>query len=112
MADPRDEAYILEKKEISEDEDDGFDYQSLEHSQHESDEEGDDLNNFEVLKMKTTAKMQMTHAGETIKSSVKAQAQPKVINREEVIDDFIRNFLAKFGLSKTLNQFQQEWNEL
>jgi hypothetical protein len=29
-----------------------------------------------------------------------------------VIDDFIRNFLAKFKMDKTLNIFHQEWYEL
>jgi hypothetical protein len=62
----REEAYILEKMELSEDEDDpdfkyeeikdvegletsGLDYVSL-----KDDEEDDDLNNFEALKAKTT----------------------------------------------------------
>ena len=36
----------------------------------------------------------------------------KTINRDVVIDDFIRNFLTKFNMDKTLNTFQQEWHEL
>jgi len=42
----------------------------------------------------------------------KVEAKPKVVEREVVIDDFIRNFLQKFTMSKTLNVFQQEWFEL
>lgn len=42
----------------------------------------------------------------------KAESKPKVLERDVVIDDFIRNFLAKFGLGKTLDIFQQEWFEL
>ena len=37
---------------------------------------------------------------------------PKTVQRDVVIDDFIRNFLSKFNMNKTLNVFQQEWHEL
>lgn len=37
---------------------------------------------------------------------------PKVLERDVVIDDFIRNFLQKFDMKKTMNTFQQEWYEL
>lgn len=44
---------------------------------------------------------------------------PKIINREEVVDDFIRNFFTKYILNKTLEEFnvfiyiyQKEYNEL
>jgi len=36
----------------------------------------------------------------------KAESKPKVLERDVVIDDFIRNFLSKFGMGKTLNIFQ------
>lgn len=32
--------------------------------------------------------------------------QPKHLKRLEVVDDFIRNFLIRNGMSKTLNAFQ------
>lgn len=35
----------------------------------------------------------------------KQDPKSKVIERDVVIDDFIRNFLAKFGMGKTLNVF-------
>lgn len=38
--------------------------------------------------------------------------KPKVVVREEVVDDWIRNFLNKQGLTETLISFQTEWNEL
>ena len=37
---------------------------------------------------------------------------PKTVERDVVIDDFIRNFLTKTKMSKTMNIFQQEWYEL
>jgi hypothetical protein len=30
---------------------------------------------------------------------------PKVIQREEVVDDFIRNFFTRYNLTKTLDEF-------
>ena len=33
-------------------------------------------------------------------------AQPKTLSRDVVIDDFIRNFMHKFNMTKTLNIFQ------
>ena len=33
----------------------------------------------------------------------------QVTQRPEVIDDFIRNFLVKMGLSQTLEMFETEW---
>jgi sperm-associated antigen 16 protein len=37
--------------------------------------------------------------------------QPRHVRRLEVVDDYIRNFLTKHGMSKTLNSFQKEWYE-
>lgn len=42
----------------------------------------------------------------------KMEPKSKVVERDVVIDDFIRNFLQKFKMSKTLNIFQTEWHEL
>ena len=33
----------------------------------------------------------------------------EVTQKPEVVDDFIRNFLVKMGLSKTLEMFETEW---
>ena len=42
----------------------------------------------------------------------KPEPKPKVVERDVVIDDFIRNFLSRFSMGRTLNIFQQEWHEL
>lgn len=42
----------------------------------------------------------------------KGESKPKTVERDVIIDDFIRNFLQRFGMSKTLNIFMQEWHEL
>ena len=31
------------------------------------------------------------------------------IQKPEVIDDFVRNFLVKMGMTRTLDCFQNEW---
>jgi hypothetical protein len=71
MADFREEAYILEKMEISEDEEDGdFRYEEIKDTDlgldasgiiddnlnFKDEEDDDDLNNFEALKAKTQMK--------------------------------------------------------
>ena len=38
--------------------------------------------------------------------------KPKAIKREEVVEDFIRNFLTSMNLRKTLDEFNQEYSEL
>lgn len=68
MADFKEEAYVLEKMEISEDEDDGFEYKEIKEDGDEAGEltdeqeilgisagedDDDDLNDFTALKTKT-----------------------------------------------------------
>ena len=65
MADFKEEAYVLEKMENSEDEDDGFEYKEIKDSDEEPiedlpvesmGEDDDDLNDFTALKTKTELK--------------------------------------------------------
>jgi len=66
MTDFKEEAYVLEKMEISEDDDDGFEYKQIDESGDEEHIEDlamesvqldeDDLNDFNALKTKTEAK--------------------------------------------------------
>jgi len=68
------------------------------------DEEQEDLNDIEDLDnlMKAT----------TNKTKRVDEHQPKLSENVEVIDDFIRNFLLKNSMSKSLEIFQSEWYEL
>lgn len=120
MTEFKEEAYVLEKMEISEDDDEGFEYKEIRESEVDIedpaiesvglDEDDDDLDDFLALKTKTELKrIQATKAKGGI---VVEEHLPKTIQRDVVIDDFIRNFLQKFEMSKTLNVFQQEWHEL
>jgi hypothetical protein len=36
----------------------------------------------------------------------------QVVRRPEVIDDFVRNFFVRMGLSRTAELFEAEWYEL
>ena len=65
MADFMEEAYVLEKMEISEDDDDGFEYKEIKDSDEDPiedvvldsiAEDDDDLNDFNALKTKTEKK--------------------------------------------------------
>ena len=47
-----------------------------------------------------------------VESSAVREVEPQVgevTQRPEVVDDFIRNFLVKMGLTKTLEMFETEW---
>ena len=116
----KEEAYVLEKMEISEDEFDGFEYKEIADSENDNiedlavesfAEDEDDLNDFTALKMKTEMK-KAAQQDATGKATRVMEAVPKTLSRDVVIDDFIRNFMLKFKMSKTLNIFQQEWHEL
>ena len=80
----------------------------------------DDLNDFNALKSKTENKnARKALAGtKTVTDSMKNAtmtsviAHARTIERDVVIDDFIRNFLVKGKMTKTMNVFQQEWYEL
>jgi hypothetical protein len=66
---------------------------------------------FTALKTKTEAKK--LAALQTDKGTrVTTEATPKTLSRDVVIDDFIRNFMLNFKMTRSLNIFQQEWHEL
>merc|ERR1711871_161497 len=103
------EAFFLEKVELDDDSDDGFEYDEVVM------DSGDDLEDEE-------ADEDLESALESIKRKIKpghgnedpqqAKVHAVVAKRPEVLDDFIRNFLIKMKLEKTLEPFQAEWYEL
>ena len=38
-----------------------------------------------------------------------AGSKPSLVQKPEVVDDFVRNFLVRMGMSRTLDCFQTEW---
>jgi WD40 repeat protein len=97
------EAYIFEEATISESDDD-FEYQSVQLDQPsvELSEEEDDYDTL-VNTAQRRPKSEVTSV-EPLES--------KHVARLVTTDDFVRNFLVRLGLSKTLESFQSEWYEL
>lgn len=116
--------YIIEKQEISDDDDD-MEYERLMKQGDElddadlnadldvDDDSDDDLEDFTKLKAKQehkAAKQAMkTGVSSMQKSSMMGtsykQPQAASVERPVVVDDFIRNFLNKCSMSKTMNVF-------
>ena len=128
MAEFQEEVYIIEKQEISDDEEDQ-EYERLMKQDQDIEEDinadldldedsDDDLEDFNKLKLrqeeKAVKQMQKTGVSSLQKSSMMQSKQPTAtsVERPVVVDDFIRNFLTKCTLNKTMNIFQQEWFEL
>lgn len=42
-------------------------------------------------------------------ASQPVEPDPSIERHPEVVDDFIRNFLIKMGMQKTLDSFETEW---
>ena len=125
MAEFQEEVYIIEKQEITDDEAESNESPELDLENDPDlndlgdldDESDDDLNDFNQLKNKVDEKLakKQKDAGvsATGVSQVTAkQAQPQTVERPVVIDDYIRNFLTKGKMTKTMNTFQTEWFEL
>ena len=86
-------SYLLEEVEIEEDSSDG-DYQTVE----VEDEPGFSFQPPEPLEIEMNTPIPISE-----------DHQPVIIQRNEVVDDFVRNFLKRMGMTETLATFQQEW---
>ena len=116
----QEEVFVLEKAEISVDDDEGYNYDEIKDSEEDDEsikkldsEDSDDMEDFDKLKAKTNMKKmerETAAAGGTIgfmgTQDKRHDVRPKVVRRDVVIYDFIRNYLAKFGMNKNLNIFQ------
>jgi sperm-associated antigen 16 protein len=126
----KEEVFVLEKADISVDDDDeGYNYDEIKDSEDEEDslkqlelDEEDDLSDFELLKAKANhkkiEKQSMHYSVGTMggtyleKTKHKHEGRPKLEKKQIVIEDYIRNYMSKFGMNKTLNTFQYEWSQL
>ena len=112
MAEFQEEVYIIEKQEITDDEDDDLDINQVDGSDEdidygaglESDEDDDDdLNDFNALQQKVSEKLaqRAKQTGVSTKeqsmgaASYRKEIKPASVERPVVIDDFIRNFLTQ-----------------
>jgi len=95
---------ILEQIELSDESDDEFAYEELKDEElvEEDDVETlDDINRL-LAETKPPDAAQGQFDGDTV----------KVSQRPQVIDDFIRNFLMKYNMKRSLDTFQTEWYEM
>lgn len=59
--------------------------------------------NYDKLKNQTEVTKKKLESNEKREKIV--SFKPKVVNREEVVEDYIRNFFTQYNLNKTLEQF-------
>lgn len=99
---PAEAVYVTKEVEIEDDSDGEFDYSTVPVDTTFVDE-GDNESFNQTLKMVQDAK-KITAPPLT--------SQPRLVDRPEVVEDFVRNFLVRKGMTRTLNSFQAEWYEL
>ncbi|XP_077128372.1 sperm-associated antigen 16 protein isoform X2 [Ranitomeya variabilis] len=97
--------FYLDQVTISEESEDGYQYEEIPADDDFSFTDGDE----DLLRAVHTVQEQTEDAkceGSPVSS------QRPVSHRPEVVDDFLRNFLIKMGMMKTLECFQTEWYEM
>eukprot|EP00605_Chrysophyceae_sp_TOSAG23-4_P002838 GSChrysophyteH1.ASY1.ANO1.3126.1 assembled CDS len=96
---------VLERVELSDDEDEEeFTYEEV---VEEDDEDGDDDNELADALASLQVKYKSEGGGASMNPT---NAMTQV--RPSVVDDFMRNFMIKAGLKRTLDTFNTEWYEL
>ena len=99
------DTFYLEQVTLDESDDD-FEYEEVDV---EEDEEDDGDEDFDSA-MQALKAQEARSAG--LPASPQRAPQAGAGRRAETIDDFIRNFLVKMKLGRTLDAFQTEWFEL
>jgi hypothetical protein len=113
--DAQNEVEVVEQYEISDDEADEFDYDAVQNEEDEEEDDDDD-EDFAAALASVQRLDEKSRAGSTVASvrDIGTPAAKPVLTqvRPEVVDDFIRNFLIKVGMSRTLDNFNSEWYDL
>jgi len=99
--------HLLEKVEYSDDEDDDIKYEEVDDIPDDDFGDDDDDDLAEAL---SSLQMKQTKSGPSDNTSNFEKSITQV--RPSVADDFIRNFLIKAGLKKSLDIFNAEWYEM
>jgi len=97
---------ILEQIELSDESDDEFLYEELPEDPELLDDDEDNLEDINRLIAEAKPRDEVPEG--TVHETTSARVQ----QRPQVIDDFFRNFLIKYGMKRSLESFQQEWYEL
>jgi hypothetical protein len=96
---------ILEQIEISDESDEEFAYEELPEDPELLDDDEETLDDINRL-------LAESKPGQEVEPGVADEGYAKVQQRPQVIDDFIRNFLIKHSMQRSLEVFQTEWYEL
>lgn len=99
----QDGIHILERAELSDDEEEEFVYEAVE--EESENEDDDDL-------IDALASINMKQKGTSIGGSTTLSGTYATQVRPSVVDDFVRNFLIKAGMKKSLDIFNAEWYEM
>ncbi|XP_071977466.1 sperm-associated antigen 16 protein isoform X3 [Engystomops pustulosus] len=97
--------YYLDQVTISEGSEDGYQYEEIPADDDISLTEGDE----DLLRAVQTVQ-ELAEDVQSQRSPISSQRP--VSHKPEVVDDFLRNFLIKMGMMKTLECFQTEWYEM
>jgi hypothetical protein len=106
-----DDAYVIEERNVKYEEIDGDKIISEEHEDLDLDslDLSDDYDYAEMTqdydKLKMASEMSRKKMDSTRKSIKTADLKPRVVHREEVVEDFIRNFFTKYNLQHTNDEF-------
>ena len=92
---------ILEKVEYDDDDDDDFKYEEI--IQDDDEEDDDDL---------ADALASLQQKKGAVPGTIQPNGNTITQVRPSVVDDFVRNFLIKAGLKRSLEAFNTEWYEL
>jgi len=108
MATEKDDGtYYLEKLSLIGDSDDDYQYEEV---------PVDDLSSLGTADVgedwnKTINIIEQSRRDQKIETKAESPSLPSMIQRPEVADDFVRNFLRRNNLKRTLDCFQTEWYE-
>jgi hypothetical protein len=105
---------VLERVEISDDEDDDFDYAAVDETgfavDDDDDDDDEDLATALASVQMSPEKSVANGASDQSVNVSKVRAVTQV--RPSVVDDFIRNFMIKTNMQRSLDTFNTEWYEL
>ncbi|CAB1316049.1 unnamed protein product [Coregonus sp. 'balchen'] len=91
--------YYLEKVSMPDDSEDDYQYEEVLAYEERSMAEGDEDLEAAIRALRDA-------------SDETGSAKQPISHIPEVVDDFLRNFLVKMGMSRTLDCFQAEWYEM
>jgi sperm-associated antigen 16 protein len=108
-----DRIQILEKTEISDDEEDDFEYEMVADDEPEEEDDDDDLADaLAAINIKKVGSISSQDRQDNLGATAGGASSSLTQVRPSVVDDFVRNFLIKAGMKRTLDSFNSEWYEM